>query len=258
MAGSGDFSSVSKTPAKPTFDSNRLFSPLQRRFNTAGMELRGEPLRVTGIDEPERGQLCATHDALLYDAGKTATTWLRYSSDGAILRRPQPAVPTALGASLRRRAYHVAGGPRATEDVMSGSASHREEKRPPGMSAAMWQAIRQRRRTAYTDALPPGTGYGHPEIDRRVLAMTRIIVRKIDADPTLVRTGLDNIARWTRQKGGYVPLCHAEWKALIKERPWRELRAMLLEESDEGQRLRSSHPFTGLITDEERAAVYAA
>ena len=66
---------------------------------------------------------------------------------------------------------------------MSGSAPHREEQRPPGTSAAMWQAIRQCRRRADTDPLPPAAGRGHPEIDRRVLAMTRIIVRKIDADP---------------------------------------------------------------------------
>lgn len=31
---------------------------------------------------------------------------------------------------------------------------------------------------------------------------------------------------------------------------------MLLEESDEGQRLRSSHPFIGLVTPEERARIY--
>ena len=32
---------------------------------------------------------------------------------------------------------------------------------------------------------------------------------------------------------------------------------MLLEESDEGQRLRSSHPFTGLVTEQERRRVLA-
>ena len=55
----------------------------------------------------------------------------------------------------------------------------------------------------------------------------------------------------------YLPGCHADWKALIETHPWERLREILLEESDEGQRLRSSHTFTGLLTDDERDAIYA-
>ena len=102
-----------------------------------------------------------------------------------------------------------------------------------------------------------GRGTGHPEIDRRMFELTKIAVAKIDRDPSLVEIGLDNIARWTRQKGGYLPACHAEWKALIEEHPWAKLRALLLKDSDEGQRLRSSHPFRGLVTEEERARILA-
>ena len=40
-------------------------------------------------------------------------------------------------------------------------------------------------------------------------------------------------------------------------RPWERLREILLEESNEGQRLRSSHPFTGILTQDERDAIYA-
>ena len=98
---------------------------------------------------------------------------------------------------------------------------------------------------------------GHAGIDRRVLEMTRVIVAKIDRDRAIVRVGLENIERWTRQKGGYLPQCHAEWKELIETHPWERLREILLEESDEGQRLRSSHPFTGILTQNERDVIYA-
>ena len=98
---------------------------------------------------------------------------------------------------------------------------------------------------------------GHAGIDRRVLEMTRVIIEKIDRDPALVRVGLENIERWTRQQGGYVQRCHVEWKELIETHPWERLREILLEESDEGQRLRSSHPFTGLLTEDERDVIYA-
>ena len=96
---------------------------------------------------------------------------------------------------------------------------------------------------------------GHPEIDRKVLALTRMAVAHIDENPKLLAIGLENIERWTRLKG-YLPLCHAEWKELIETHPWERLREILLEESDEGQRLRSSHPFVGIVTPEERATIY--
>ena len=87
-----------------------------------------------------------------------------------------------------------------------------------------------------------GRGPGHHEMDRRGLELTRITVARIDENPALVQTGLDNIDRWLRQNGGTLPRAHAEWQTLIRRHPWPALRRMLLEESDEGQRLRSSHP----------------
>lgn len=98
-------------------------------------------------------------------------------------------------------------------------------------------------------------GTGHPEIDRRVLERTKLVVAKIDADPSLVRIGVENLERWLKRTGDRPNRCHEEWMYLISERPWSELRAMLLEESDEGQRLRSSAPFAGVLTEEERRSV---
>lgn len=42
----------------------------------------------------------------------------------------------------------------------------------------------------------------------------------------------------------------------IVTEPWEKLRERLLEESDEGQRLRSTHPFAGILSQEERESVY--
>ena len=101
------------------------------------------------------------------------------------------------------------------------------------------------------DTSRPG---GHPEIDARVLEMTRITVARIDENPELLRTGRENIERWTRQNDGYLPQCNTEWLDILETRTWDEIRKMLLEESDEGQRLRSSHPFH-LITQDERRRI---
>ena len=67
-----------------------------------------------------------------------------------------------------------------------------------------------------------------------VLELTRLAVTRIDENPALVRTGLENIERWTRQRG-YLPRCHAEWKELIEHHPWERLR-----ESSSRNRTRAS------------------
>ena len=94
------------------------------------------------------------------------------------------------------------------------------------------------------------------ETERRALAMTRLIVAKIDQDPSLVQVGVENMKRWRLQRAGYQPLCLDEWEELIAQEPWKRLRERLLDPSDEGQRLRSSHPFAGILTQQERESVY--
>jgi hypothetical protein len=93
----------------------------------------------------------------------------------------------------------------------------------------------------------------HQEIDRRSLEMVRQIVAKIDADPA--RAGFEKAKgvcrRWVAR--GNVPA--REWLTIL-ERPWEEVRAILLDESDEGQRLRQSDPFVGILTPQERWAIY--
>jgi hypothetical protein len=93
----------------------------------------------------------------------------------------------------------------------------------------------------------------HQEVDRRSLEMVRRIVAKIDADPA--REGPAHAKsvceRWVAQ--GIVSA--REWLPLL-ERPWEEVRAILLEESDEGQRLRQTDPFCGILTPAERWEIY--
>ena len=99
------------------------------------------------------------------------------------------------------------------------------------------------------------TGIGHPHIDARSLEMAKIIVKRIDADPTLIERAHQYLADEERRHGS---LCQAslEWKQILTK-PWSEIRTILLDESDEGQRLRSSKPFTGIVTEQERLAIIA-
>ena len=83
--------------------------------------------------------------------------------------------------------------------------------------------------------------------------MARIVVERIDADPTLFNVARENHERW-RRLHGTLSRANEEWVQILN-RSWSEIRAILLEESDEGQRLRSTHPFRGIVTEEERLAI---
>lgn len=99
------------------------------------------------------------------------------------------------------------------------------------------------------------TGIGHPHVDARSVDMARIVVERIDEDRSLISVAHENLAR-ERRLLGKLSNASKEWEQIL-ERPWTEIRAILLEESDEGQRLRSSHPFRGIVTEAERLEIIA-
>jgi hypothetical protein len=94
----------------------------------------------------------------------------------------------------------------------------------------------------------------HERLDRWSLAMMREIVARIDADPT--RAGLAR-ARATAQRWHNQSPSRAvhEWLGLL-DLPWEELRQLLLDEGDEGQRLRSTAPFCGILSQRERLDLF--
>ena len=94
----------------------------------------------------------------------------------------------------------------------------------------------------------------HQQIDERSLALARAIVQKIDRDPA--RQGLEKARaicrRWFEER----PLpAIGEWLEILKQ-PWEDIRRVLLDESESGQRLRQSDPFCGILTPQERWAIY--
>ena len=90
----------------------------------------------------------------------------------------------------------------------------------------------------------------HQRIDAWSLAMMQEIVARIDADPD--RDGLSRaqktLHRWHEAGANRAT---EEWLVLL-ELPWEKLKIRLLDESDEGQRLRSSAPFCGILNPRER------
>jgi hypothetical protein len=93
----------------------------------------------------------------------------------------------------------------------------------------------------------------HQQIDRRSLEMVRRIVEKIDADP--LRRGLDRAKRVCERWVAQGNVSAREWQSIL-DRPWEEVRLILLAETEEGQRLRQTDPFCGILTPEERWQIY--
>jgi hypothetical protein len=94
----------------------------------------------------------------------------------------------------------------------------------------------------------------HQQIDQRSLAMASNIVDRIDADPQ--RAGLERAKgtcqRWIQQSPSAAVY---EWMEIL-QRPWEEVRQVLLDESEKGQRRRQSNPFCGVLTPRERWEIY--
>ena len=95
----------------------------------------------------------------------------------------------------------------------------------------------------------------HSQIDKRSRFLAEEVARKIDADPN--GHGLAHAralcARWLALPSASPDL--KRWQDILS-RPWADIRAHLLDPSEEGARLRQSNPFCGVLSPHERWRVY--
>jgi len=85
--------------------------------------------------------------------------------------------------------------------------------------------------------------------------MARAIVELIDNDDE--RKGLSHARgtcrRWLMDYGPDPSV--EEWSRIL-ERSWSEIRQVLLDESEEGKRLRQNSPFAGVLSPRQRWDIY--
>lgn len=91
--------------------------------------------------------------------------------------------------------------------------------------------------------------------DRRSLALHRAIVRKLDKCPDLWDKPSQNIERWT-EKDGSLPVPFKVWKDILETWTHEAIFKLLLSRSQRATHLRSSSPFTGIISQEERNKIF--
>ena len=77
------------------------------------------------------------------------------------------------------------------------------------------------------------------------------IAAKLRDHPNLWRIPWQNLQRWEKEMQRLPPAL-AEWRQILQTTPREEILALLESDSEEAARLRSSTPFTGILTEVER------
>lgn len=107
----------------------------------------------------------------------------------------------------------------------------------------------------------PPPPYGSQQfIDWVNLLYHRRIAELLQAEPERVLgKARANLLRWLAayEAGDSAADCLSEWLALLDVKNPAELGNIIAEDSDEGQRLRSSTPFVGLLSQQEMQAFEA-
>jgi hypothetical protein len=92
----------------------------------------------------------------------------------------------------------------------------------------------------------------HCGIDRVSLALARRVAERLRARPDLLEIARTNLSRWQQRNADSPSLlrCYAEWEVILT-RPLEEIRALLVSETEEGQRLRQNSAFAGVLSPAE-------
>jgi hypothetical protein len=94
----------------------------------------------------------------------------------------------------------------------------------------------------------------HQFLDRYNLLYHIEVARRLRANPqAILARAQQNLERWLpAHANSFSEHALQEWRSLLERLSLAELTKLMTEDSDEGQRLRQSTPFTGILTENER------
>jgi hypothetical protein len=93
---------------------------------------------------------------------------------------------------------------------------------------------------------------GHEYQDAVSLEMARRVASLLEVSDEPLRIARANLANWMERNASapFLMRCYSEWLAIL-EKPKHEIIAILVQQSDEGQRLRQNSPFAGVLPPHE-------
>ena len=95
---------------------------------------------------------------------------------------------------------------------------------------------------------------GHQRIDQRSLAMHRAIAEKLRLHPGLLEIARENLDRWSATSGRSQPYWDA-WRTIL-DGPLEQVLERMVEESEGMTAMRQATPFAGILSPQERWAIY--
>lgn len=81
------------------------------------------------------------------------------------------------------------------------------------------------------------------------------IASRLRTHPDLWDIPMQNLQRWKKVMHG-LPAALGEWEALLQKSSRKKILELLESDSEEAYRLRSSSPFTGILTESERQRIF--
>ena len=97
-------------------------------------------------------------------------------------------------------------------------------------------------------------------VDLFNLMLHRAVADKLRQDETKVlQIACDNLNRWLDSESfaGDERFALLEWQNILENSTPEEIIKIITENTDEGQRLRSSSPFVGVLTEAEREKIWS-
>lgn len=85
------------------------------------------------------------------------------------------------------------------------------------------------------------------------LALHRAVAHRLRSNPRLIQKAKSNLKNWL--SGNRAISAWLEWREILETSSIEKVLKIITAETEEGQRLRSSSPFVGLITAEERRQI---
>ncbi len=85
------------------------------------------------------------------------------------------------------------------------------------------------------------------------LALHQLAAVRLQTNPALIETAKSNLNKWLEKTPNVT--AWLEWQNILETKSLKKVLEIMTAETGEGQRLRSSSPFAGLVTEQERHAV---
>jgi hypothetical protein len=103
---------------------------------------------------------------------------------------------------------------------------------------------------------PPKQPRTHEWIDRRSLALDLAIAQMLRAQPELLQRAKSTLERWIKQRQPSVPPVLLEWREILDGWGFEKILEFLTSTGERPRRLRQSSPFCGILSPEQRLAVF--